>query len=78
MQSYGQLMHMTLYAVTVIWLSDAAVGNRNLMLLSQAREERCVVTLGTQLADLEGQVAAYLKAYRDTLGPALGKPEADK
>lgn len=71
MQSYSQLMHMTLWAVTVITLSDSAVKNRDAMLLTQVREERCVVGMGTRLADLEAQVAEYLKAYRDTLEPAL-------
>ena len=71
MQSYTQLMHMTLWAVTVITLSDAAIKNRDAMLLTQAREERCVVGMGRRVADLERQVSAYLKAYRDTLEPAL-------
>lgn len=74
MQSYTQLMHMTLWAVTVITLSDAAVKNRDVMLLTQAREERCVVGMGRSVADLEARVSAYLKAYRDALEPALRNP----
>ena len=69
--SYGQLMHMTLWAVTVVTLSNAAVRNRDQLLLTQAREERCVIDMGRQLTDLEARVAAYLEAYHDMLEPAL-------
>ena len=75
MQSYTQLMHATLWAVTVVTLSNAAVGNRNEMLLTQAREERCVIGMGRQVADLEAQVAIFLRAYRETLEPVLVRPQ---
>ena len=78
MQSYGQLMHMTLWAVTVVTLGNAAVRNRDRLLLTQAREERCVTDMGRQLADLEARVAAYLAVYHDTLEPALPYGEVDQ
>ena len=71
MQSYGQLMHMTVWAAMVITLREDAVRNRDKLLLTQVREERCVVGMGRRVADLEAQVSAYLKAYRDALEPAL-------
>lgn len=71
MDNYRTLFSTTCWIALVCWLAGAAATNRDTLELTMVREEACVVEMGSKLRVLEGQVAEYLRAYREAIEPAL-------
>lgn len=74
--SYSALLSATCWAAFICGAAGEIVSAREAGSLAAAREERCVVTLGRQLSDLEAQVAPFLNAYRDAIQPELGRDQS--